>query len=124
MATILVVDDDDAFRSMLRRTLQRAGHNVLEAAEGATALRALSDATVELVITDIIMPGMEGIETIQAMRRTYPRLKIIAMSGGGRMKPSGYLEMAQAFGASRVLSKPFDNEQLFAAIREALESAS
>jgi len=121
MATILVVDDDDGFRSMLRRTLQRAGHTVLEAADGSAALRALRDVTPELVITDIIMPGMEGIETIRAMRRSHPRLAIIAMSGGGRMKPNGYLEMAQAFGASRILSKPFDNDQLFAAVTEALQ---
>jgi CheY-like chemotaxis protein len=122
MATILLIDDDEAFRSMLRRALQRRGYDVIEAAEGGAALRALSDATVDLVITDIIMPDMEGIETIQALRRTYPNLKIIAMSGGGRMQPDGYLEVAKAFGAFRVFSKPFDNEQLFAAIEEALQA--
>lgn len=123
MATLLLVDDDAAFRSMLRRALQRRGHDVIEAAEGGAALRALSGATVDLVITDIIMPDMEGIETIRALRQTHPELKIIAISGGGRMKPEGYLEMAKAFGAFRVLSKPFDNEQLFAAIEAALQAA-
>ncbi len=120
MATILVVDDDEGFRSMLRRTLRRVGHDVIEAGEGRTALRTLSGATVDLVITDIIMPEMEGIETIRTLHRTYPDLKIIAMSGGGRMKPDSYLEVAKAFGAFRVLTKPFDNEELFAAIEEAL----
>ena len=122
MATLLLVDDDEAFRSMLRRALQRRGHDVIEAAEGGAALSALSGATVDLVITDIIMPDMEGIETIRALRRTYPNLKIIAMSGGGRMQPDGYLKAAKALGAFRVLSKPFDNEQLFTAIEEALQA--
>lgn len=120
MATILVVDDDEAFRSVLRRTLVRAGYDVLEAADGAAALKTLSGARVELVITDIIMPNMEGIETIRALRRTYPHLGIVAMSGGGRMKPEGYLEGATAFGAARILRKPFDNVELFAAVEDAL----
>lgn len=121
MATILLIDDDEAFRSMLRRALQRVGHGVIEAAEGGAAFRALSGATVDLVITDIIMPDMEGIETIRTLRRTHPELKVIAMSGGGRVKPESYLETAKAFGAVRVFSKPFDNEEFFAAVEDALK---
>ncbi len=120
MATILVVDDDDLFRSMLRRTLERRGHSVIEAAEGRAALRTLDEARVDLVITDIVMPDMEGIETIQALRRTHPHLRIIAISGGGRIRAENYLEIATAFGAFRVFSKPFDNQDLFRAIDEAL----
>lgn len=116
-----MIDDDEAFRSMLLRALERVGHDVIEAAEGRAALRALSGASVDLVITDIVMPDMEGIDTIRALRRTHPELKIIAMSGGGRVKPESYLEMAKAFGAVRVFSKPFDNEDLFAAIEDALK---
>lgn len=118
MATVLLIDDDEAFRSMLRRALQRRGHDVFEAAEGRSALHALSNTTVDLVITDIIMPEMEGIETIRALRRAHPELKIIAMSGGGRVRPESYLETAKAFGAIHVFSKPFDNETLLAAIDE------
>ena len=120
MAHILLVDDDESFRLMLRRTLERVGHAVVEAEEGGAALHALRAAVIDLVLIDLIMPGMEGIETIQALRRSYPDLKIIAMSGGGRMKPEGYLRVAKAFGAVRVLSKPFDNQDLFTAIDEAL----
>ena len=120
MATILVVDDDDAFRSMLRRTLQRAGYDIVEAADGSAALRALSGATMDVVITDIVMPNMEGIETIRALRQSYPHLKIIAISGGGRIGPEGYLEVAKHFGAFRVHRKPFENEELLASIEEAL----
>jgi CheY-like chemotaxis protein len=120
MAHILLIDDDEAFRSMLRRTLQRLGHTVTEAADGAAALRVLRDATVDLVMTDIIMPGMEGIETIRALRRGHPQLNVIAMSGGGRIKAEGYLDDAKAFGAVRVLRKPFDGEELLAALEDAL----
>jgi DNA-binding NtrC family response regulator len=121
MATLLLVDDDEAFRSMLRRALQRRGHDVIEAAEGGAALRAVSGATVDLVITDIVMPDMEGLDTIRALRRTHPELNVIAMSGGGRVKPESYLQAAKAFGAVSVFSKPFDNEKLFAAIDDVLK---
>lgn len=121
MAHILLVDDDEAFRRMLRRTLERVGHGITEANDGAAAVRVVAhDASIDLVITDIIMPNREGIETIRALRHDYPHLKIIAMSGGGRIRPEGYLDVAKAFGAVRVLSKPFDNDELFAAIKEAL----
>lgn len=120
MAQILLIDDDDAFRTMLRRTLERAGHTVIEAEEGQAALRLLSSPAVDLVVTDIIMPGMEGLQTIQELRRTHPRVKVIAISGGGRMEPDGYLKVARAFGAVCALSKPFTNQELFQAIDEAL----
>jgi two-component system response regulator (stage 0 sporulation protein F) len=120
MAKILLVDDDETFRSMLRRTLQRAGHTVVEADDGAAAIRTLDHVAADLVLTDILMPGVEGIETIRTLRRNHPHLKVIAMSGGGRMTPAGYLDPAKAFGAVGVLSKPFDNDALFAAIAAAL----
>ena len=120
MASILLIDDDEAFRSMLRRALQRRGHTVVEAPEGAAALRSLGSHSVDLVITDIVMPNMDGIETIRALRASHPGLKVIAMSGGGRVRPEGYLETATAFGAVRVFSKPFDTEELLAAVDDAL----
>ena len=124
MARLLLIDDDDAFRTMLRRTLERAGHTVTEAEEGGAGLRALATVPIDLVITDIIMPGMEGLQTIQEIRRARPGLKIIAISGGGRQHPESYLKVAQAFGAVCVLSKPFDNQTLFTAIDAALREAS
>lgn len=120
MATILLIDDDEAFRSMLRRVLQRVGHNVIEATEGGAALRALSGATVDLVITDIIMPGKEGVETIIALRRNHPGVKVFAMSGGGHLGAESHLQMAQNFGAVRVFTKPIDNEELCVAVEDVL----
>ncbi|HVN87410.1 MAG TPA: response regulator [Candidatus Binatia bacterium] len=121
MAHILLIDDDEAVRSMLRRTLERTGHTVTEAAEGRAGLRALDAAAIDLVITDILMPDMDGIETITALHRSRPQLKVIAMSGGGRLKPEGYLQVATVLGANRVLRKPFDPGELIAAIEESLK---
>jgi DNA-binding NtrC family response regulator len=120
MSRILVIEDDESFRRMLSRTLQRAGHQVVEAANGRQGVNLLSVETVDLVLTDIIMPDMEGLETIRLLRKSYPDLKVIAMSGGGRLGPEGYLKVAHRFGAMATLSKPFDNNQLFAAVDKAL----
>lgn len=120
MATILLVDDDEAFRRMLQRLLVRAGYEVIEAADGRSALQALAGVTVDLAIIDIIMPVMEGIETIRSLQQTHAEMKIIAMSGGGRIKAHDYLTTAQAFGAVRVFRKPFDSKELIAAIEEVL----
>lgn len=121
MATILLVDDDEAFRSVLRRGLQSAGYQVIEAEDGGVALRALRGATVDLVITDILMPGTEGIETIIAVQRLHPDLKIIAISGGGTLRPQEYLNMAKDFGVVHTLAKPFTNAEIIAAIEDALK---
>ena len=123
MPHILIVDDDSATRRMLRRTLERAGHTVSESEDGNSALRALQSAAADVVITDVIMPGMEGIETIQTLRKRYPTVKIIAMSGGGHIGPDDYLSVAEAFGAARIFKKPFDTDDLLAAIEEVLGRA-
>jgi len=120
MARILVVDDDEAVRTSVRQALKRFGHMVTEAADGAAALRSLESEAVDLVITDIIMPEMEGIETIRILRRDRPDLPIIAMSGGGRGRSEDYLGVARTFGAACVLRKPFSPDDLLAAIATAL----
>jgi len=120
MARILLIDDDEGFRSMLQRTLQRAGYEVVASGSGKEGLDLLSRVRVDLVLTDIIMPDMDGLEIIQRLRQTQPSLKIIAISGGGRKKPDSYLKCAQLFGALAVLTKPLDNQQLFASIEAAL----
>lgn len=115
---ILLIDDDAALRSILRRSLERAGYEVREAGEGGAALKLLASAPADLIITDLVMPEMEGIAFILAMRKVNPRLPVIAMSGGGRVGLNGYLEIAQACGAARILAKPFDIEQLFALVQD------
>ncbi len=120
MATIMVIDDDENARSAMTRVLRTAGHNVVEAENGLRGLERLRQAPVDLVITDLLMPEMEGIETIRELRRGHPGVRIIAMSGGGMGKAADYLPFAGALGAQRALEKPFTAEQLLAAVQDVL----
>ena len=112
MASILIVDDDGAVRHMMRRALERAGHRVSEAEDGAAGMRLYRDTPVDLVITDLYMPGQDGIETIQQLRDEFPRSRIIAMSGGASVAASGPLRDAEMFGADATLAKPFTMQHL------------
>lgn len=120
MKTILLVDDDNDFRETLGRVLVRAGYEVRQATNGREAVTLYREAPADLVITDLIMPEREGIETILELRRLQPEVRVIAMSGGGRVGPGDYLRMAQSLGAKRTLSKPFPSDQLIKAIEDVL----
>lgn len=120
MARILLVDDDDLFRNMLRLTLAKMGHEVREARNGKEALKRLEEKPPDVVLTDIIMPEKEGLATIAELRRSHPEVKIVAMSGGGRINRLDYLQMAKMMGAARVLPKPFSDEEVAAVLRELL----
>ena len=120
MNRILIVDDDELFRGMLRLTLLRSGYEVDEAADGRQAIRLHESTPVDLVITDLIMPEQEGLDTIQQFRRRHPAVKIIAMSGGGRIDARDFLKIARHLGAERTFAKPFENSELVAAIAELL----
>ena|SRR5258708_23847389 len=119
-ATILVIDDDEAVRYSIRRIMQGEGFAVAVAANGREALELLDRAFPALVITDLIMPEMEGLETITELRKRRPELPIIAISGGGRVIRPGYLDFAKKLGASDVLAKPFEPEDLVAAVNRQL----
>ncbi len=112
MARILVIDDDPQVLSMLVETLQREGYEVDGAADGRVALQALREEPADLVITDIVMPEMEGIEVIQELRRSFPQVKVIAISGGGRGDPQTYLQLAGKLGAQSWFVKPVDRREL------------
>jgi DNA-binding NtrC family response regulator len=120
MATILLLDDNEAFRATVSVALAMAGHKVVEAGDG-TRLAALMDAhPFDLVITDLVMPNRDGVETIMALRDSHPRLPVIAMSGDAPTRAKLYLGIAQKLGAVRTLQKPFDADTLHSAIRAAL----
>jgi two-component system, chemotaxis family, chemotaxis protein CheY len=112
MPRILLVDDDEALRKMLRLRLVKLGHEVLEAANGKEALRLCEAVPPDLVVTDLIMPEKEGLETIAQLRRLRPDVKIIAMSGGGRINARDFLKIAKLMGASATLEKPFSHQEL------------
>jgi len=100
--------------------LKRAGHEVVEAPDGIEGIRLYREKQPQLVITDIVMPKKEGLETILDLRREDPQVKIIAISGGGRVGPESYLDIAEGFGANRILTKPFNNKELLEAIHDLL----
>ena len=123
MARILVIDDEELVRFTLKQALQKAGHEVVEAADGNDGITFIKRSRFDLIITDIIMPEKEGIETIVELRRDDPDLKIIAISGGGRTGNTDYLELAQKLGAQQVLQKPFARQELLDAVQETLKHA-
>ena len=120
--TILLVEDDESVRGVLRRMLERAGYTVVPTSNGKAALRTLEEGRFDLVITDIVMPEMDGIEFVRALRRMSVRPKVIAISGG-RGSATSYLAMALAFGAEATLAKPVSATELIEEIERVMRSA-
>jgi two-component system response regulator (stage 0 sporulation protein F) len=120
VARILIIDDQDSLRAMLRLVLERANYDVEEARNGQEGLQSLETATYDLIITDILMPGVKGPEVITELRHKAPAGKIIAMSGGGQTGNVNLLDLAAELGACRVLRKPFDLHELLAIVKEEL----
>lgn len=116
MPKILIIDDDAVMRHALRSTLERRGHQVAEAGDGEAGVAVYKETVFDLVITDIIMPGMEGLETVMAIRKFSPAQKIIAMSAGGKGSADDYLQMAARFGAARTIRKPFEVNEFLSAV--------
>jgi CheY-like chemotaxis protein len=116
VALILTIDDDEALRRTVRRILTGAGHTVIDAEDGTVGMKRLRKEQPDLVVTDILMPNKDGIETIREIRAVSPRTKVIATSGGGISGNAMFLDMAQAFGADAVLRKPFRAADLLAAV--------
>lgn len=112
----LVIDDDEFVRTTIASMLASAGYDVIEAADGQQGLQLFLRHAVDLVITDILMPSKEGIETIVEIRQRNREVRIIAVSGGGSIGSGSLLHAAQRLGADEVLSKPFSKEQLLAKI--------
>jgi CheY-like chemotaxis protein len=121
MARILIIDDDDLLRGVLAQALIHGGHEVVQAADGQQGVELSRVNAVDLVITDLIMPVQEGVETIVTLRREKPNLPVIAMSGG-LPHSQLYLEIAGKVGARRVLAKPFKPAELLSAVAEVLGS--
>lgn len=121
---ILLVDDDDPFAGMLQKALLALGFAVTRARNGQEAVKCYDHQPVSLVLTDLIMPDMEGIELIQILRQRNPEVRIIAMSGGGRNQPEAYLAIARRLGTVNTLTKPFPLAELHRVLKEALAEAS
>jgi YesN/AraC family two-component response regulator len=123
MARILIIDDEPQIRSMLTLMLERDGYEVVEAPDGVEGIKIYRQNPVDLIITDLIMPNKDGIGMIIDLKKEFPDVKIIAMSGGGLNKPDGYLKGAKKLGASCTLTKPIDREEMLQAVREILKDS-
>ena len=120
MSAILVIDDDASVREVVSEMLRMEGHDVAIAENGREAIELLGRRRFDLVITDLIMPEKEGIETISEIRRTDQDIPIVAISGGGRLGPGDYLETARYIGADATLAKPFARQELLATVESLL----
>jgi CheY-like chemotaxis protein len=122
MARILVIDDHEDIRAVVSGVLESAGHEVVLAPNGARGIEAQRRSSADLVITDILMPEKEGLETIRDLKQEFPGLRIIAMSGGGRIPmATNFLSSAKELGADAVLRKPFGPDDLLEQVQEALK---
>lgn len=120
MARILLIDDDESLRPALRLILVYFGHTVIEARDGKEGLALFEHFLPHVLITDIVMPEKEGVSVVMELRQNRSRVKIIAISGGGRQDAVDYLHMARLLGADCVLAKPFSNESLLTAVNDVL----
>jgi len=118
---VLIIDDDEQIRDLLCQVMEWSGYTVMEAENGRQGMRKQRENPADLVITDLIMPEQEGLETITLLKKEFPKVKIIAVSGGGRIGPEAYLPAAQELGADRVFCKPFDVKTFVTAVRELLD---
>jgi CheY-like chemotaxis protein len=116
---VLLIDDEKAFRSVLRQVLSTAGYDVIEAANGAEGIQRFNEKPADMIITDIIMPEKEGIETIIELKKAHPDVKFIAMSGGGWYGTDIDFDMAKKLGA-RTLNKPFALQELLDVVADLL----
>lgn len=121
MKQILVIDDDKRVNAMLSDTLQEAGYAVTSAFNGKMVATMLKTECFDLIITDLVMPEVEGIELIKSVRTKNWHLPIIAISGGGMLHPDGYLEIAHSLGADHVFKKPLDMELFLDTVRWCVE---
>lgn len=115
---ILLVDDEEAIRKMVRAILGGELYEFWEAFNGLEAQLLLEKQKFDLVISDVIMPDCDGIELLMAVRHKFPDMKVIIMSGGGRVRAGHYLDLAGKLGAVRVFEKPFDTAALRLAVQE------
>jgi CheY-like chemotaxis protein len=120
MAGILIVEDDEDLREMLKISLMARKYTILEASNGKEALLRFKPLITNMVITDLIMPDEDGLKVIMKIKEINPSIKVIAISGGGKAGPGNYLNLAKALGADEVFPKPFSVNELIKKIEELL----
>ncbi len=124
MARILILDDDELISKMLRKALENSGYEVITAPNGREGVRMYDSTPVDLVISDILMPEMDGIETLKVLRRRNPMLKIIAVSGGAARLKMDILKVARMLGATATFEKPYSLTELLSTVTRLVPTAS
>lgn len=122
MARILVIDDNPEFRDILRAHLEGHGHQVVLAENGDRGLAVLDGGGIDMVLTDILMPQRDGVEVLRSVKKRWPDLPVIAISGGGWIGAGELLGMAERLGADQVLQKPVRRDELLSAVDSALQA--
>jgi DNA-binding response OmpR family regulator len=122
MPGVLIVEDDKELREMLKLSLSRRNFTVFEADNGKSAIAHFKPTITDLVVTDLIMPEEDGLKVVIKLRELKPTIKIIAISGGGKVGPVSYLNLAKALGADAIYSKPFSISDLITKIEQLLDS--
>lgn len=122
MARILVIDDQEPIRSIVRRALEQAGHDVLDASDGGMGMKLLAGHAVDVVISDIFMPGQDGIVTLRQIRKQFPAVKVIVISGGDSRGILDLRRDAELLGAVKSLPKPFTAREIVDLVNSVLES--
>lgn len=122
MAGILLVEDNEDLRSMLKQMLEKRNHKIIEASNGREAINKFKSVLTDLVITDILMPEQDGIQLIMELKKKKPELLIIAISGGGKIGPANYLDIARVLGADAVFTKPFNVNHLIEEVENMTDS--
>lgn len=120
MAKVLVIDDDEGLRNLFREILHVGGHDAQVATSGDDGLRRLHELDYDVVLTDVVMPDKDGLETIRELRRDFPGVRVVAISGGGCIQGVDYLRMAKLLGANATLAKPVRPHQLLGAVASVL----
>ncbi len=124
MAIILLLDDDDMLRGLLEETLEADGHTVIQSDNGLMAFNIAKMGHIDLMITDLFMPRIDGLEAILNAQHDSPHVPIIAMSGGGDYVQSDFLSHTKSFGVSEILHKPFHLKDFQRAVRSVLAASS
>ena len=120
MARILVSDDQDSIRRVVRRALEQDGHEVFDASDGELGMEILESHSFDVVITDIFMPGQDGIVTLRQVRKRFPEVKVIVISGGDSTGLMDLRQDAELLGAVKSLQKPFNAREIMDVVRSVL----
>src|SRR5919106_6088343 len=122
MARILVIDDQESIRRIVRRALEQDGHEVVDASDGEMGMAMLAHHSVDVVVSDIFMPGQDGILTLRQIRKQYPAVNVIVMSGGDSTGTLDLRRDAELLGAVKSLQKPFTAREIVDLVTSVLEA--